>query len=99
MNNDLIDLKDQRFGIWLVIEQAPRWDNKTRWICECQVCGARRSKSSVGLRKSTYQSCDGKHKEGATSGPYPIRKPSGYAAGTERFHNYRVAAGKRGLMF
>jgi hypothetical protein len=38
--NKLIDLTGQTFGIWKVIEKAPRRDNKTRWLCECMTCGA-----------------------------------------------------------
>lgn len=100
MNNKLIDLTGQSFGIWLVIEQAPRRDNKTRWLCQCQGCGVKRSLRSTTLRRSVYAKCDGRHLE-RFSNPAPMhrRKASGYAAGTERYNHTRRQAQKRGFAF
>lgn len=97
--NTLIDLTGQRFGIWLVIAQSPRRDNKTRWLCECQTCGARMTKRSVILRKSQYAVCYGKHRERVAAGTSRLIKPSGHAAATERYTGYRSVALKRGLPF
>lgn len=96
--NVLVDLTGQSFGIWKVIEQAPRRDNKTRWLCECATCGARCSMRSTSLRRYAYAKCFGTHnrRQGV---PSPLRKPAGYAAGTEKFSNYRAAATKRGFAF
>jgi hypothetical protein len=96
----LIDLTGQTFGIWKVIEQAPRRDNKTRWLCECMHCGGRLTLRSTTLRSSTYARCFGAHAvRRPNSGPSPLRKPPGYAAATELFNGYRAAAAKRGFTF
>lgn len=99
VDNKLIDLTGQTFGIWKVIEQAPRQDNKTRWICECTVCGARRSKVSVRLRNQAYAECDGKHTERLDRYIQRPGKPEGWAAATETYGHYRLEAKRRGLSF
>jgi len=100
MYNKLIDLTGQQFGIWYVMEQAPRRDNKTRWLCECQACGAQRSLRSTTLRRSVYAACDGRHLERLShSTPSPRIKPAGYAAATERFNGYKSISQRRGVSF
>lgn len=96
----LVDLTGQSFGYWKVIEQAPRRDNKTRWLCECTTCGARQSLRSTTLRASTYARCFGTHRgRRPNAQPSPLRKPEGWAAGTEMFNHYRAAAARRGFTF
>ncbi len=96
--NALKDLRGHTFGIWKVLAQAPRRDNKTRWLCECMVCGAQRSKRSTTLRISEYTRCDGRHLDRIPA-PSPLRKASGYAAGTERYNSYKAQARGRGFDF
>ena len=98
IDNALKNLTGQEFGIWKVLEQAPRRDNKTRWLCECTVCGARRSKRSTTLRASQYAECDGRHLEKIRT-PSPLKKASGHAAATERYAHYRGQAQQRGFAF
>lgn len=96
--NSLIDLTGQSFGIWTVVEQAARRDNKTRWLCRCSTCGAMVSHRSTALRKGKFARCFGSHKR-RPSQPSPLRKDSGWAAATETFGHYRQTARKRGLTF
>ncbi len=95
---DMIDLTGQSFGYWTVVAQAPRRDNKTRWLCVCSTCGERRSMLSTSLRSGAYKTCFGTHKMRAGV-PSPLRKAPGYAAATEMFSHYRAVAKKRGLAF
>ncbi len=97
-NNALLDLSGQEFGFWRVIEQAPRRDNKTRWLCECKTCGTRLSLRSTTLRISKYEKCFGTHAE-RRSAPSPLRKPLGYAAETETIGHYKASARSRGFSF
>ena len=94
----LVDLTGQTFGIWEVLEQAPRRDNKTRWLVRCTRCRAERSMRSTSLRSGQYAACTGTHKFRAGV-PSPLRKDPGRAAGTEVFGHYRASARKRGLAF
>jgi hypothetical protein len=97
--NTLIDLNGRMFGIWRVIKQAKRRDNKTRWLCECTHCGQRRSLRSTVLRRSMYARCDGVHRDRAPMPPSPLKKDVGFAAATEVFNLYRTRASKRGIAF
>lgn len=94
----LLDLSGQKFGIWSVIEQAPRRDNKTRWLCRCTICGKVVSHRSTALRKGVFSTCDGRHLR-RPSTISRTRKPSGHAAATEVFNLVRARAKKRGLDF
>lgn len=56
---NLIDLTGQRFGRWLVLEQAPprqKNSTETRWLCQCD-CGTVRAVNSQKLRSGKSQSC------------------------------------------
>jgi hypothetical protein len=96
--NTLINLTGRRFGIWRVIRQMPRRDNKTRWLCECCTCGAQISHRSTALRLGKFAKCFGTHRR-RVSAPSPLKKPSGYAAATETWGRYKQAAGRRRLTF
>jgi hypothetical protein len=98
MKNVLLNLTGQTFGIWKVLYQAPRRDNKTRWICECSVCGITASHRSTALRKGAFAHCDGRHLR-RLSAPSPLRKRSGYAAATEVYRRIQTGAKRRGFPF
>ncbi len=56
---NLIDLTGQRFGRWLVLEQAPprqKNSTETRWLCQCD-CGTVKEVSSQALRRGSSRSC------------------------------------------
>ena len=58
----LIDLTNQQFGYWTVLEQAPSKDDDTMWLCQCK-CGTIRPVRGVNLRKGLSNSCGCKNKE------------------------------------
>lgn len=98
--SNLRDLTGQTFGVFVVLAQAPRRDNNTRWLVRCTECAAEGSLRSSSLRTSAYARCFGRHVfNRKSSGASPSRKPSGYAAATETFGHYRRAAKRRGLEF
>lgn len=96
--NALLDLTDQTFGIWYVVKQAPREDNKTRWLCRCTTCQMLVTHRSTALRRGKFEKCDGRHLR-RPSAPSSLRKPDGYAAGTETYNRYRKVAAARGFSF
>lgn len=52
-----IDLSNQKFGRWTVIEKGGTYkDGDTKWLCICD-CGTLREVSSRGLRKGRTKSC------------------------------------------
>jgi hypothetical protein len=51
-----IDLTDQKFGRWTVIERAHTRLSKVRWLCECD-CGEQRTVSATSLCAGTSKSC------------------------------------------
>lgn len=54
---NLINLTGQRFGHWLVLEQAaPGEGYSTRWLCECD-CGTIKTVDAQLLRSGRSQSC------------------------------------------
>ena len=58
-----IDLKGQRFGRLVVIEQDLT-SKRTKWICKCD-CGNTKSVQATHLRSGATQSCGCYHKEKA----------------------------------
>ena len=58
-----IDLKGQRFGRLVVIEQDLT-SKRTKWICKCD-CGNTKSVQATHLRSGVTQSCGCYHKEKA----------------------------------
>lgn len=62
---NVIDIKGQRFGRWLVISMVPReeWISvQAEWWCRCD-CGTERSVFSQNLRLGRTQSCGCLHSE------------------------------------
>jgi hypothetical protein len=63
MGGPLINLADQRFGRWLVLERAPDDANGcSSWLCRCN-CGVKRTIRSNQLRDGRSQSCGCLHHE------------------------------------
>lgn len=53
----LIDLTNQTFGEWTVLEKAPSGKcGNTKWRCRCS-CGTIKDVAATSLRKGTSQSC------------------------------------------
>ena len=53
----LINLTNQQFGCWKVIEQASSRNSKTYWRCQCQVCLNIQDVRSDSLRKGNQCRC------------------------------------------
>ena len=51
-----LDLTGQRFGRLVVLEEAPKKNNKIVWYCKCN-CGNEKIISSNNLRSGTTKSC------------------------------------------
>ena len=66
----IIDLKNKRFGKWLVIEYV----GKSMWKCQCE-CGKVANIDSYSLRSGNSHSCGCYHKEVASR----THKKHGYA--------------------
>lgn len=57
MGNTVIDLTNQRFGKWLVLERAENsMDNRAQWKCRCD-CGKERIVLGKSLRAGKSTSC------------------------------------------
>lgn len=52
----LIDLANQRFGKWLVLERDGTGHHPVRWLCRCD-CGRTKSVRGQDLRGGTSKSC------------------------------------------
>lgn len=44
------------FGMWKVIDEAERENNRTYWFCECE-CGTRRRVNAYALKKGKSKNC------------------------------------------
>ena len=55
---DLIDLTNERFGKWIVLQEAPRRRNGMAryWLCQCE-CGVKKEVSMGSLQNRTSQGC------------------------------------------
>ena len=53
----LIDLTNQQFGCWKIIERAPSRKNKTYWRCQCLKCLQFQDVQSISLRKGAQCRC------------------------------------------
>jgi hypothetical protein len=57
----LIDLTGERFGEWLVIQQAPSLKRGgfavARWVCRCLLCGDERVVEGTNLRSGRSRRC------------------------------------------
>ena len=52
-----INLLNQEFGNWKVIKKLPSKNNKTYWLCKCQICGLQKEIQTCHLRNNTYAKC------------------------------------------
>lgn len=81
MGRKLIDLSNQRFGRWLVLERDLTVEQKTgidpKWICICD-CGVTRSVSGSRLKDGGSKSCGCLAKEVATK--HGMRHSSEYSS-------------------
>lgn len=59
----IIDITNQKFGNWTVLQRGTNKDGRAYWLCEC-VCGTIREVSGKSLRSGISQSC-GCQKKGA----------------------------------
>lgn len=50
------NLIGQRFGKWTVLEEAPKKDGRTTWLCQCD-CGTKRAVIEKSLTSGRSQSC------------------------------------------
>lgn len=58
----MIDLKNQRFGFWIVESLSGKNNNgQTMWLCKCD-CGTRKNVTSNSLRTGNSTSCGCNHK-------------------------------------
>ena len=73
MKHTLIDIRGQRFGLWLVVGTYTRVGNKTLWLCRCD-CGTERRVNAAELRngKSTNCGCVRKAKGGARNATHGL---------------------------
>lgn len=56
-----IDLKNQRFGFWVVLELAGKNKNgQTQWLCQCE-CGGKKIVTANSLRTGNSTSCGCNH--------------------------------------
>lgn len=60
-----INLKGQRFGKLVVLEEAPNRGKRTYWLCQCD-CGNIKEIQTDSLRSGRTQSCGCLHKENTT---------------------------------
>lgn len=59
--SNFINLRGQRFGFWMVIEQGEKNSkSQTQWLCECE-CGIRKLVTSNSLRTGNSTSCGCNH--------------------------------------
>lgn len=66
----LIDLKDQRFGFWIVLKQdINNKSGKTQWLCECE-CGNQKLITSNSLRTGNSTSCGCNHAPDLTNNKF-----------------------------
>ena len=52
-----INLLNEKFGNWLVINKAESINGKTYWECQCQICKKIQKIQTCHLRNNTYPKC------------------------------------------
>lgn len=50
----LIDLTNNKYGNWLVINKAQSKGGKTYWHCKCQICGEEKEIQGTHLKNNTF---------------------------------------------